>query len=83
VTYFHGREKATQSCVRSDAFGRFGVMYDAHVRVTLRLPKDLAEQVRQRAEDRGTTQNDWMVRAIAATLRRTVNEPVTIREVVL
>lgn len=50
---------------------------------SVRMDTDLLDKIRHRADARGISMNEWIVRALAATLQRTTGEEIIIREVIL
>lgn len=50
---------------------------------SIRIDPDLLAKIRHRADGKGLSVNEWIVRACAATLQRTTGEEIIFREVIL
>lgn len=60
--------------------GTVASMDDATRRVTLRLPKELADNVEKRAREKGLTLNEWVAKAVAIQYAKATNEGTAVTE---
>jgi predicted HicB family RNase H-like nuclease len=47
-------------------------------RVLVRMPPELHAAIKARAAEKHISMNDWIVRALASTYRRTTQEPIVL-----